>query len=203
MKLKSPLSLTDLVGNGLGNTILQEPPADNVITLEKRRTSVDLSARTLKELDWLAGGPEAKRRAEAIRTSLFLFWMLAGMEAHKTDIFVRDSDGNNALFVPTLNAINGLLRASTKADGIRLTLELPARTLRELEELRKYTGETKKADVIRQAIHLNWVLFNEVQKGRKVVVREPSGEEYDLFVPDVDDSDIPEPVVAALKHGKS
>jgi len=187
----------------LGDTILQEPPADNVITLEKRRTSVDLSARTLKELDWLAGGPEAKRRAEAIRTSLFLFWMLAGMEAHKTDIFVRDSDGNNALFVPTLNAINGLLRASTRGDGIRLTLELSARTQRELEELRKYTGETKQADVIRQAIHLNWVLFNEVQKGRKVVVREPSGEEYDLFVADVDDTDIPENVVAAIRHGKS
>ena len=202
MKLSSPFSLPNLVESGLGDPILDEPPTDNVIKLEKRRTSVDLSARTLKELDWLAGGSEAKRRAEALRSSLFLFWMLAGMEARKVSIFIRDSDGNNSLFVPTLNAINGLLRSSAKADGIRLTLELPTRTLNELEQLRKYTGETKKADVIRQSIHLNWVLSNEVQKGRKVVVKEPTGDEYDLFVPEADDDNKPMDEVASIHQSK-
>lgn len=201
MKHHSPLP--GLVWPKQSDPIIEELPVDNVIMLEKRRTSVDLSARTLKELDWLAGGPETKRRAEALRTSLYLFWILAGMEVRKLEIFIRDPNGKNALFVSTLNAINGLLRSSIKTDGIRLTLELPARTLREIEELRKHTGETKKADVIRQAIHLNWVLFNEVQKGRSVIIREPDGEEYDLFVPESEATTKiqPEPKVAAHHTG--
>lgn len=198
MKNDTTFSLPSLVGIGMGETILEETPADNVITLEKRRTSVDLSARTLKELDWLAGGPETKKRAEALRESLYLFWMLAGMEERRIEVFIQDEDGGNSLFVPTLNAINGLLRSSGRTDGIRFTLELPARTLREIDELRKYTGESKLADVIRQAIHLNWTLFNEVQKGRKVIVREPSGEKYDLFVADADEVDHPEPSTVSL-----
>lgn len=177
------------IARGNGDTIFKDPPTGNVIALDKRRTSVDLSGRTLKELDWLAGGSEKRLRTEALRKSLFLFWMLAGMEVRNIELFIRDDNGRNSLFVTTLNAINGLLRSSGPNDGLRLTLELPARTMKEIDELRKYTGERKIADVIRQAIHLHWILSNEFKKGRRIIAKEENGDTYDLFVPDDEDGD--------------
>ena len=201
MKLLSPFTPSTLVEGDVGASLFDHDSADNVVSLEKRRTSVDLSETSQQELDWLCTATGGGR-ADVIRMSLYLFWLLAGMENRNLAIVIRDDDGKNVLFVPTLAAINGLLRGSTADKRLRLTLELPAKALRELEELRKYTGENKKADVIRQAIHLNWALFNEVQKGRKVVVREPTGEEYDLFVPEAGNIQAPESIVQMTSYGQ-
>ena len=199
MKLTSP---TNPIEGNVGASLIDQDSAENVVSLQKRRTSVDLSMESQEELDWLRTTTGARNRADVIRMALYLFWLLAGMENKSLAIVIRDDDGKNVLFVPTLAAINGLLRASTAEKRLRLTLELPAKALRELEELRLYTGETKKADVIRQAIHLSWALFNEVQKGRKVVVRELGGEEYDLFVPKAGGVQVPETIVQMTSFGR-
>ncbi len=182
MKLNALFDVPLMAAPDVGDGALNEVKADNIVPLDRQRTSVDLSSQTKRELDWLVDATGSGGRAEVIRLSLLTFWTLAGIEKRNIAIIIRDQSGSNGLFIPSLRAVNGVLRGCNSADRLRITLEFPARARKELEELRAYTGEKKKADVIRQAIHLHWVLLNEIAQGRRIVVREQdTGEEYDMF----------------------
>lgn len=163
--------------------VVRAPTAtDNVVRLDKRRTTVDFSLQSKGELNWLMNVTGCESRGDIIGTSLTLFSALVEMEHRDVQLFIQDSDGSNALLIPSFRAVNGLLRSSCKTDRTRFTLELPAMAVRNLEKLKASSGERKTADVIRQAVHLHWVLLNEVEKGRKVVVNErTSGNTYELF----------------------
>lgn len=172
------------IENEKGTRIEECVELNNVVVLEKRRTSVDLSGHSQRELNWLMKVGGDLSRSEAIQQALYLHFWLATMEADKSKVIICDPDGGNSLMVLSLIAFNNVTR-STKDDQkpLRLTLELPAKAVKEIEQLREQTGEKKLADVIRQAIHINWVLLNEVRLGRKVIIRETTNEEFDLFVP--------------------
>lgn len=174
-----------------GAAVLNEPPASgNVVRLDKRRTSFDLSAQTKREIKCLThhfGGNAS--RVEIIRNSLLVYWTLASMENDTVAIIIRDPEARNGyqdtIFSPALRAANSLLRSSKHDARTKITLELPARAMRMLDQLREQTGETTKADVIRQAIHIHWVLRTQIASGRKIIVQrnEPGGvrEECELF----------------------
>ncbi len=175
----------------MGAAVVDEPPTGgNVVRLDKRRTSFDLSAQTKREIKCLThhfGGNAS--RVEIIRNSLLVYWTLSSLEDDTVAIIIRDPEapyGNqDTIFSPALRAANSLLRASKHDARTKITLELPARAMRMLEQLRERTGETTKADVIRQAIHVHWVLRTQIASGRKVIVQRngPGGirEECELF----------------------
>lgn len=155
--------------------------ARNVIVLDKQRTTLDFSVQTANEVDLLMKLTGSESMSDVIRSSLTMFSALDKMEARGDSMFIRDEDGSNALFIPSLRAVNGLLRSSCRTKKRRVTLELNARAANTLKALQQATGETKKTDVIRQAIHLHWTLLNEADQGRRVVVRDKNNEEYDMF----------------------
>jgi len=164
------------------DTSTKSAQTDNVIQFSKRRMSVDLSTQTQGELTWLMTITGSDRRSDVIGTALILFSALADMEARNLELFIQDSDGANSLFIPSLRAVNGLLRTSQRATRSTITLELARKAYEDLDNLKKKTGEKSKSDVIRQSIHLYWVLVNEVEKGRRVIVKDRErSETYDLF----------------------
>jgi hypothetical protein len=64
----------------------------------------------------------------------------------------------------------------------RLTLELSSRSLAQLEELSQITGQTKKAEVIRDALRLYYRLANEAADGAEVSIRRKNGSVFHVFV---------------------
>ena len=158
---------------------------DNKVTsLVHQRTSVQLSPTVLERLDFIVENGGYASRAEGVRASLQLEHLLWTQEDRGREVVIREATGKNRMVFASGFALRNLFRADKKEKPKQFTVELPAKSVRDIERLKDLSGEKTKSDVLRNAINMHFFLMGEVRSGAQVLVRDRSGEETTLFAPD-------------------
>ncbi len=75
-----------------------------------------------------------------------------------------------------------MARIAKDVETSRLTLEMATSVRKRLEHLRDRTEADSLAEVIRRALAVYDVLWNEKLKGRRVMIQGPDGDDQELLL---------------------